>query len=174
MKQIYTMLIVEDEDIVRQGLVETIPWEEMGFRVVSQAANGKEALSKFQAKPTDVVLTDIRMPEVDGVELLKAIKEQSPGTQVIFISSYAEFEYAQRAIEYKAFSYIIKTELFDELEKVLMDLYAFLDQQRWNRAEEAAQRRAKESRLLFKGIQTGKWDLPLKGPWFQIDRKSVV
>lgn len=168
MKQIYTILIVEDEDIVREGLVETIPWEEMGFRVVSQAANGKEALSKFRSKPTDVVLTDIRMPEVDGVALLRAIKEQSPSTQVIFISSYAEFEYAQRAIEYKAFSYIIKTELFDELEKVLLELYAFLDRQRCSRAQEASQRRARESQQLFKGIQTGSWEAAPRGPWYQI------
>ena len=135
MKKLYTTLIVEDEDIVREGLIETIEWEKIGFSVTAQASGGREALRKFQTEPTDVVLTDIRMPEFDGIQLLKAIKEQHIETQVVFISSYAEFEYAKQAITYKAFSYVIKTELFEDLEKVLHELYLFLEKQEFEREQ---------------------------------------
>jgi len=169
MKKLYTTLIVEDEDIVREGLIETIEWEKIGFSVTAQASGGREALRKFQTEPTDVVLTDIRMPEFDGIQLLKAIKEQHIETQVVFISSYAEFEYAKQAITYKAFSYVIKTELFEDLEKVLHELYLFLEKQEFEREQTSYQKRAIESQFLFKGIQTGNWEeLRLKGIWHQM------
>ena len=97
-------------------------------------------------------------------QLLKAIKEQHIETQVVFISSYAEFEYAKQAITYKAFSYVIKTELFEDLEKVLHELYLFLEKQEFEREQTSYQKRAIESQFLFKGIQTGNWEeLRLKG-----------
>lgn len=169
MKKLYTILIVEDEDIVREGLVETVEWEKIGFCVTAQASGGREALRKFQTEPTDVVLTDIRMPEFDGIQLQKAIKEQRPETQVVFISSYAEFEYAKQAIAYKAFSYVIKTQLFEELEKVLHELYLFLEKQEFVRRQANSQKRMIESQQLFKGLQTGKWEeIQLRDVWYQV------
>jgi two-component system response regulator YesN len=105
------ILIVDDEYLVRLGLKTIIDWPEHGYTIVGEAANGREALELFDRAGADVILTDIKMPVMDGLELTRAIKEKDKKVKIIILSHYDEFSYAQEAINLGAFRYILKSEL---------------------------------------------------------------
>jgi two-component system response regulator YesN len=105
------ILIVDDEYLVRLGLKTIIDWAEHGYVIAGEAANGREALELFDRTGADVILTDIKMPVMDGLELTRAIKEKNKKVKIIILSHYDEFSYAQEAISLGAFRYILKSEL---------------------------------------------------------------
>jgi len=102
------LVIVEDEEIIRRGLIYTLDWLKLGARVVGEAANGREALSVIHAVKPDVVLTDIRMPVMDGIALTKALKNEGNPVRVIYLTSYADFTYAQTALHLGVSDYLLK------------------------------------------------------------------
>ena len=101
-------IVADDEYKVCQLICQLINWEELGMRLVGTASNGIEALQMIEAEKPDLVLTDIRMPGYDGMELLKRAREINPKMEFIIISGYSEFEYAQTAIRYGVSDYILK------------------------------------------------------------------
>jgi two-component system response regulator YesN len=105
------ILIVDDEYLVRLGLKTIIDWAEHDFVIAGEAANGREALELFNRTGADVILTDIKMPVMDGLELTRAVKEKNKKVKIIILSHYDEFAYAQEAINLGAFRYILKSEL---------------------------------------------------------------
>lgn len=105
------ILIVDDEYLVRLGLKTTIDWAEHGYSIAGEASNGKEALEIFDRIGADVILTDIKMPVMDGLEFIKAIKNKNRQIPVVILSHYEEFAYAQEAMRLGAFRYILKSEL---------------------------------------------------------------
>lgn len=113
------VLIVDDEAIIRLGLREKINWEELGFTIVGEASNGVQAFQLTQELKPDVVLTDMKMPVWDGIQLLKAYEEHNLTCKVIVISAYSSFQYTQSAIKHGAFDYILKPIDRDELEETL-------------------------------------------------------
>ena len=123
----FTLMIVEDEDIMRRGLVDAVDWNGLGFHVVAEAANGREAFEIFKRIKPDVVLTDIKMTHVDGLELLKGIKSIDRSTEVVLISSYDDFDFARKGLQLGAFSYVLKLELVHEIEKVFKKLKSLLE-----------------------------------------------
>jgi two-component system response regulator YesN len=104
------ILIVDDEYIVRLGLKTIIDWPEHGW-TINEAANGREALEIFEQKGADVILTDIKMPVMDGLELIRAVREKDKNVKIIILSHYDEFAYAQEAMSLGAFRYILKSDL---------------------------------------------------------------
>lgn len=104
-------MIVDDEKMVVNDLVNLTDWKANGFNIVAQAYNGKTALEKFSRLKPDVVITDVVMPVMKGIELLRKIKEIAPATIVILISSYSEFAYAKEALDLGAFGYLLKDEI---------------------------------------------------------------
>lgn len=104
----HRLLIVDDEKLIREGLVTYIDWASLGIEVAGVCATAAEALRRVRETNIDVVLTDIRMPGMDGIELLKKLKELTPGCEVVFISAYRNFEYARNALRYGAFDYVPK------------------------------------------------------------------
>lgn len=109
------MLIVDDEPIICQGLIETIPWKDIGVEVVGTAEHGKEALSFMHQDNIDLVLTDVYMPEMDGLELSKYISRKFPESKIIIMSGYDEFEYARQAIRLGVEDYLLKPVDIDDL-----------------------------------------------------------
>lgn len=116
------VVIVDDEKMIRDGLAYTMPWNEMGIEVAGTACDGEVALELIREKKPHVVLTDIRMPIMDGLQLLKTIKEEMPSIRVIILSGYDEFSYAQQAVKYGASDYLIKPVDAVELRKVMEKL----------------------------------------------------
>lgn len=104
----YKVLIVDDQDAVREGLSIMLEWESLGFTVNGYAANGKEAINQIQLSQYDLVITDVRMPIIDGIMLIKKMKSMNYQAKIIIISGYKEFEYARAAVEYGVKNYILK------------------------------------------------------------------
>lgn len=104
-----TILVVEDEKYALDSLLKQIREydKQESFRVL-QASNGKEAYQLYIQYSPELVMTDIRMPRMDGLELLKAIREKDENTQVVILSAYSDFEYAREALTYGASDYLLK------------------------------------------------------------------
>ncbi len=103
----FRLLIVDDEHIIRQGLSQ-IPWQNHDIDVVAVLKNGIEAEEWINSNEADILLTDIRMPGMNGIDLAKVALGNFPDIKVILLSGYGEFEYAQEAIKFGAFDYILK------------------------------------------------------------------
>ena len=118
------LFIAEDEEIIRRGLVCTIDWPRLGVKVVGEAADGLAALEAIRETKPDVVLTDIRMPRMDGITLAKKLREENSEAKVIFLTSYAEFDYAQEAVRLQAADYLLKPVDEKQLERAFKRLAA--------------------------------------------------
>lgn len=131
---LYSVLLVDDEEFVFTVMMKKMNWEEMGFQVVGYARNGVEALEKAEELSPDVVMTDIKMPYLDGLTLSHRLKEQYPNTKIIIFSGFDEFEYAKEAIKVEAEEYILKpidsNELRDVFTRVKQSLDKELDEKR--------------------------------------------
>ena len=108
------LLIVDDEPLIRQGL-RTIDWEQAGLKLCGIVENGIEALRLAEKKSPDIVLTDIRMPGMDGITLSKHLVKLNPHCTIIFLSGYSDFEYARQAIQLNVYDYILKPTSPDEI-----------------------------------------------------------
>lgn len=113
------ILIADDEDYTREGLMESIDWDEFGIDEVMQATNGQEALKTARWFHPDIVLTDIRMPKMDGISFARQLLEENQESRVIFISGYMEIEYLKSAIQLSVVDYIEKPIDLGELKQAL-------------------------------------------------------
>ncbi|CEG28485.1 response regulator [Bacillus sp. B-jedd] len=107
------VMIIDDEYIVRKGLMATVDWRKFDMEVVGDAANGEKGWELFLEHSPDVVITDIVMPEQNGIELARKIKEAAPQTKILLLSCHRDFEYAQEGIKLGASGYIVKTAFQD-------------------------------------------------------------
>ncbi len=103
----FSVVIVEDEDIIRQGLVHVIDWQAMGCRVIGSAGDGLEGAKMILALRPDIVLTDIKMPRKNGIQMLEECLE-SHHFKAIILTSHSEFDYAQKAVSLHVFEYLLK------------------------------------------------------------------
>lgn len=115
----FRVLIVDDEPAIRHRLRNAIEWKKNGFEIAGEASDGEEALALVQDLKPEVVITDIRMPVINGLELAKRIKKLSPELHIVILSGYSDFEYAQEAIKYGVEEYLLKPVEENELEIVL-------------------------------------------------------
>ncbi len=104
----YTVIVVDDESDLRKGLIRKIQWGEIGFQVIGEADNGIEAMELVDRLEPDLLITDIKMPFMTGIELARQVREIRPNTQIAFLSGYDDFTYAQQAIQYNIVSYMLK------------------------------------------------------------------
>ncbi len=125
----YSVLLVDDEEEVFQVIMKKLDWEGMGFRIAGYARNGVEALEMAEELQADVVMTDIKMPYMDGLTLSKKLKENYPKTKVIIFSGFDEFEYAKEAIKIEVEEYILKPINANELREVFARIKANLDKE---------------------------------------------
>ncbi|MDY4251587.1 MULTISPECIES: response regulator [unclassified Clostridium] len=126
----YKLLLVDDEILVREAIAGNIHWKELGYELVSTCENGKEAITYIKENKVDVVLTDVCMPFIDGIELSKYIHINNLEIDVIIFSGYNEFEYAQKAIRYGVSEYLSKPITSYELSEVLINLKKRLDKKK--------------------------------------------
>ncbi|MDF9839518.1 MULTISPECIES: response regulator [unclassified Paenibacillus] len=122
----FNLLIVDDEQSVVDSLTLTIPWESYGVAEIYGASSGAEALELLSQQTIDIVITDIRMPEMSGIELLERIKQLSSKMKCIVLSGHDDFVYAQKALEYRAVSYLLKPvdveQIIEEVVKAVNEL----------------------------------------------------
>lgn len=126
---ILKVLIVEDEENIRLGLVNTVDWIGMGLSVIGSAADGAEGLRQIRALRPDVVIADIKMPGMNGIDMLEeALKEHA--FKSILLTSYSEFEYARRAVMIRTYDYLLKPLDEDKLRAVVEKIRRDVQQER--------------------------------------------
>ena len=125
----YSVMLVDDEETVVQVIIDKIDWESLGFTVQGYAHNGMEALEMAEENQPDVVMTDIKMPYMDGLQLARRLKEQYPTIKIIIFSGFDEFEYAKEAIRLEAEEYILKPIDSTELSEVFKRIKTSLDKE---------------------------------------------
>lgn len=118
----YRAVIVDDEDVIVQGLTKILPWEKYDSRVVATAGDGKRALELIRTLEPDMLFTDIRMPGMDGLALIAALRSEFPAMQVAILSGYPDFEYAQRAMQLGVTRYCVKPSKLADLEEALAEM----------------------------------------------------
>lgn len=126
----YKVLLVDDEPLIVKNLKQTIPWDQLRCQLIGEARNGKRALEVCEQQMPDLVITDIRMPKVDGMELIENLRNMSEGRYfptVIILSGYDDFTYAQQAIRLGAFDFLLKPIDYDELQQVIMKAQRQID-----------------------------------------------
>jgi two-component system, response regulator YesN len=117
-------LVIDDEDMTRNILLNFLPWLEMGVESVCEANNGVNALELVSTFVPDIVLCDVRMPKMDGIEFSTHLYELLPDCKIIFLSAYTDKEYLKSAIKLKAVSYIEKPIDLDEITEILKQAIA--------------------------------------------------
>lgn len=125
----YRILLVDDEEMVLKSLKASIDWENYGFEIIGTATSVKDALEKIDKKKPEVVFTDVRMPEIGGLELLSMLKRAKPDILCVVISGYAEFAYVQKALRLEAVGYCLKPFDYDEITSYLKRIHIKLDDQ---------------------------------------------
>ena len=111
MENMTKILIVDDEYLLRQGLKYLCNWEQEGFTIVGEAATGQEALTLTKTLKPDIIISDIVMPEMDGIEFIKRVKAYNPSVQIVVLSSHSNFEYVKTSFKYGVNDYILKPKL---------------------------------------------------------------
>ncbi len=116
----FKILVVDDESLVRRGIVMETDWNALDCMVVAEASNGEEGLEAARRYRPDLIICDIRMPKMDGIEMLTRLREEGNEAHVIFLTAYSDFSYAQSAIRLSASDYLLKPFEDGELEKTVL------------------------------------------------------
>ncbi len=144
----YKLLIVDDEETIREGLRDIVDWKSMGFEVAETLEDGRQAMDYIARQTVDVILTDIKMTFVSGLDLANHVKLNYPHIKVAVISGYQEFELARQAMSCNVKHYLLKPTRLDELKRVFLELRSELDQERLE-SERLEKKDAEHNRLKF-------------------------
>lgn len=146
----FKIIFVDDESIIRNGISNCIPWGDNGFDMVGVFEDGQQAYNYIKNNPVDVVLTDINMPEMDGLTLSKLLYEEFPDIMVLLLSGYDDFEYAQKALENQVREFLLKPITAEELTQTLSRINSELKnaQNERNKQKEMEEKLAQSIPLL--------------------------
>ncbi len=147
----YKVVIADDEKLILKNLAQIIDWHGLDCEIIGTAKNGQEVMEIIENQPVDLLLTDISMPEMNGIELLKTVNQIDHKPMVILISGYDDFEYAKEGIKNNAFDYILKPIDYDELEDCVKRALNKIKEQKINVYEH-------EKYAIYKLITSGKVD----------------
>ena len=163
------VFLVEDEMVIRNGIVKSINWEKEGYRLVGEASDGELAYPMILKEKPDILLTDIKMPFMDGLELSRLVKQELPNTKILIFSGYDEFEYAKEAIRIGVTEYLLKPVSSEQLLEVMRRISKQIEQDREEREmlrqyqEDMKENVERERQNFFSHVIRG-----------EVDRKSVV
>lgn len=127
----YRLIIADDEPLIRAGLYYRNDWNKMGFEVVALLEDGSDVLGYLEKEKADVLLTDVRMYQVSGLEAAAQIREKYPWMKIVLLSGYREFEYAREAIRCQVYEYLLKPIDYDRLRNVFTNIKRELDEVAW-------------------------------------------
>ncbi len=149
----YSVLVVDDEARQREAVIKSVDWQGAGFNVVGDAENGIEALEQLEKLEPDLILTDIKMPLMTGLELARKAREVRPATKLVILSGYDDFEYAQEAFKYNVIRYLLKPisaqELGDELIKIREEMDYEFEQLKTGTSDENTSIRLEKAEFLL-------------------------
>lgn len=131
----YRLIIADDEENIRNGMAHSLPWREWGYEVVALCASGQEVLDRMEGCRPDVVLSDIRMPGMDGVELMQRLSRDHPQVKIVILSGYSDFKYLNMSIRNHVAEYLLKPTDIDDFEETFRRLKSTMDHERLRRAQ---------------------------------------
>ena len=123
----YRVVLVDDEHMIIEGLSRVVPWEKLGCEVSGTASNGREGLELVRRVKPHILMTDIRMPNMDGLTMVAALRSEFPDLQITVLTAFRDFEYAQTALNLGVCRYLLKPSRMDELDEVIHTMIARLD-----------------------------------------------
>ena len=126
----YKVIVVDDEMLIRKRIIYGFEWEELGYEIEDEAGDGSQALALMEKKTYDLAIVDIAMPEINGIELARRIRERQYQTHIIFLTGHSDFQYARQAVKYGVFNYILKPIDGEEFINVLTELREKIDGER--------------------------------------------
>jgi YesN/AraC family two-component response regulator len=138
----YSVVLVDDEQIILQGLVRVIPWEEYNCRVVGTATDGLEGAALIRKLRPDILFTDIRMPNMDGLQMVAALKSELPGLQIAVLTAFRDFEFAKQSITLGVCRYLLKPSKMDELKEAIHHMTSVLQSRAGLEAPEVTENEA--------------------------------
>ena len=147
MEQMVKMMVVEDEKILRDGICRVGNWDVLEVEICAVAGNGKEALQMIEENRPDIILTDVVMPVMDGIEFARQVYERYPEIRILFLSGHEEFEYVKKAMEYKACNYLLKPAKIEKIEEVVSEIKDEIVKSREKAMEEERLRRKLEQSM---------------------------
>ncbi|QJD84199.1 response regulator [Cohnella herbarum] len=178
------VILADDEPLIIKGLRKLIQWEQLGMEIVAQAYDGQELLEVIGTHSPDIVISDISMPFLTGIDIIKEINSRHLAVKVIFISAYQEFSYARDAVAFGAVDYLVKPVVKQQLEDVLLKAASLIkeeseksrskiDLQRFERAKQTEETQERFIRLTDGSLSTGteayrQLIAQLQGPLFTI------
>ena len=122
------VVVVEDETMARKGIILTIDWSALGCVIVGEAANGEEGAALVERLSPDIVVTDVKMPRMDGVEMIAKLRENGCQTKFIILTAYSDFKYAQSAVKLGVSDYLLKPLKDGDLEQAVTRIIAQLEE----------------------------------------------
>lgn len=125
----YSLIIADDDELIRKGIEQVIPWIELGFVVRGVFANGRDALNFYRQNPTDVILTDVKMPELSGLELIEEAKRINPSLKAVIISGFNEFDLVKSALTLKVEDYLLKPLSLKSIEELFTKIHRELEEE---------------------------------------------
>jgi two-component system response regulator YesN len=128
-KRMYKLIIVDDEEEVRKGIIQKIDWGRFHFEIAGEAENGREALDLIEENVPDVVITDITMPLMDGLELAAVLQESYPTVKTVILTGFDDFKFAQQAIKYGVADYILKPVMPKDIDELVEKLKSRIDEE---------------------------------------------
>lgn len=126
---VYQVLLVDDEYMILNGLKKIIDWQSLGFQIVATAENAKEGLAVLEQRQIDLVVTDVTMPEINGLEFIEAAQKERHNFEFMILSGYQEFDYLKGGMQLGAVNYLMKPVNKFELVESLKKIKTRLDQQ---------------------------------------------
>lgn len=115
----YKVVVVEDEEIARKGIIFTINWDALNCMIAGEAANGEEGAEVIRRLSPDIIVTDLKMPRMDGVEMIAKLREQGNRAKFIILTAYGDFKYAQSAVKLGVSDYLLKPLKDGDLEQAV-------------------------------------------------------
>ena len=125
----YKVMLVDDEYMILEGLKQIIPWEELGFEIVKTAKRGQAALEYLQENSIDLLITDVTMPKMSGIDLVREVRQFQPNLAVLILSGYQEFDYVRQGMELGVKGYLLKPINKEELEEKVQQIKVELSEQ---------------------------------------------
>lgn len=121
------LVIVEDESNIRECLVHLFPWDSLGIHVAAAFSNGQDAFHYLSAEHADILLTDIRLPNISGLDLIRMLRENKNPIEVVILTGYKHFDYARQAIRYKVHDFLLKPIKYEELTAAMLRIKDLLE-----------------------------------------------
>ncbi|BES63642.1 hypothetical protein SANA_00810 [Gottschalkiaceae bacterium SANA] len=150
------VMIVDDERNIRDGIIHFIDWGSLDCEITASAKNGQEALAILQDQEMDLIISDIKMPVLDGLELAKNVKDQYPETKMIILTAYSDFYFAKKAIQFDVVDFVVKNEFIQELPAAVEKAKEQLKKERESRSQDLSLDHAAYRKELLRRMLKGK------------------